>query len=133
MQALSGLQMPILRICLQMHSLHWPQLPYSRSLRHLSPHSDDIKPEWDLGPLLRCLRDDVGWPVPPSGPGLQAQGSLRDLGLSRHLLLLMRVHLPSYHRPRGSGAPCSPTIHFRGTWIYVPKTFMGSHIQIYQH
>ena len=56
MQAPPGLQMPILRTCLQRHSLHWPQLSYPRSLRLLSPHPDDIRPGRDLGPLLRCLR-----------------------------------------------------------------------------
>ena len=44
----------------------------------------------------------------------------------------MRVHRPSYHRPRGLGAPCSPTIRFRGSWIGVLGTFMGSRIKIYQ-
>ena len=92
--------MPILRTYLQIHSLHWPQMPYPRSLRH----SGYIRPGWDLGPLLRCLGEDVGGLGPPSGPGHQARGSLRDLGPSRHLLLLMRVHRPGYHRPRGSGA-----------------------------
>ena len=98
--AFPGLQMPILRTCLHRHSLHWTQLLYPRSLRLLSPHPGDIRPGWDLGPLLRCLRDDVGGPRPPSGPGHQAQGSLRDLSLSRHLLLLMMVHRLRYHRPR---------------------------------
>ena len=100
--------MHILRTCPRRHSLHWPQLPYLRSLGLLSPHPGYIRLGWDLGPLIRCLRDDAGGPRPPSGPGHQALGSLRDLGSSRHLLLMMRVHRPSYHRPRGSGALCSP-------------------------
>ena len=128
MQALPRLQRPIRRTYLQIHSLHWPQLPYLRSRRH----SGDIRPGWDLGPLLRCLKKDVGGPGPPSGPGHQAWGSIRDLGPSRHLLMLMRVHHPSYHRPRELGDPCSPAIRFRGTWICVPGTFKGSHIMIYQ-
>ena len=66
--------MLILRICLQRYSLHWPQLLYPRSFRLLSPHPDDIRPGWDLWPLLRCLRDDVGGPRPPSGPRHQARG-----------------------------------------------------------
>ena len=67
--------MPILRTCLQLHSLHWPQLPYLRSLRH----SGDIRPGWDPRPLFWCLRDDAGGHDPLSGPGHQARGSLRDL------------------------------------------------------
>ena len=133
MQAPSGLQMLILRTCLQRHNLHWPQLPYPRSLRLLSPHPGDIRPGWDLKPLLRCLRYEAGGPRPPSEPGHQARGSLRDLSPSRHLLLSMRVHRPSYHRPRGSGAPCSPAIRFWGTWICMPGTSMGSHTMIYRH
>ena len=69
---------------------------------------------------------------PPSGPGHQARGSLRDLGPSRRLLQLIRVHRPSYHRLRGSSTPCSPAIRFQGTWIYVPETSMGSHTMTYQ-
>ena len=84
--------MPILRTYLQLHSLHWPQLLYPKSLRHLSPHLGNIRPGWDLGPLLQYHRDDAGGPGPPSGPGHQTRGSLRDLGPSRHLLRLMRVH-----------------------------------------
>ena len=110
-QALPGLQVPILWTYLQLHSLHWPQQPYLRSPRD----TGDIRPRWDRGPLLRYLRDDAGGPGPPSGPGHQARGSLRDLGHSRHLPQLMRAHHPSYHRPRGSGAPCSPVTRFRVT------------------
>ena len=132
MQALPGPQMLILRTCLQRHSLHWPQLLYRRSLRLLSPHPDDIKPEWDLGPLLQYIKDDAGGPRPPSGPGHQARGSLRDLGLSCHLLQLTRVHRSNYHQPRGSSAPCSPAIRFQGTWIYVLETSMGSHTMTYR-
>ena len=47
---------------LQLHSLHWPQQPYMRSLRDFG----DTRLEWDLGPLPRYLRDDAG------GPALQA-------------------------------------------------------------
>ena len=42
------------------------------------------------------------------------------------------VHRPGYHWPRGSGAPCSLVIRFRGTWICMPGTFIGSYITIYQ-
>ena len=128
MQAPPGLQMPILRTCLQLHSLHWPQLPYPRSLGH----SSVITQGWDPRPLLRCLRDDAGGSGSPSRPGHQARESLRDLGPSRHLLLLMRVHRLHYRRPRGLGTPCSPATRFRGTWICMPRTSMGSHITIYQ-
>ena len=86
-----------------------------------------------LRPLLWCLRDDTRGPDPPSGPGHQARRSLRDLGLSLHLRRLMRVHCLCYHRPRGSGALYSSAIRFRGTWICVQGTFMGSHITTYQH
>ena len=51
-QALPGLQVPILRTYLQRHSLHWPHLPYLRSLRD----SGDIRLGWDLGPLLHFLK-----------------------------------------------------------------------------
>ena len=129
MQTLIGLQMPIRRTYLQLHSQHWPQQPYPRSLMH----SGDIRPGWDLGPLLRCLRDDAGGPDPPSGPGHQARGSLRDLSLSHHLLRLMRVHRLRYHRPRGSGPHCSPVIRFQGTWIFVPETSMRIHTMMYRH
>ena len=100
MLALPGLRMPFLRTCHQRHSLHRPQLSYLRSLKLPNPHPGDIRPGWDLEPLLRCLKDDAGGYRPPSGPRHQARGSLRDLSPRRHLLLLMRVHRPSYHRPR---------------------------------
>ena len=132
MQALPGPQMLILRTFLQRHSLHWPQLLYQRSPRLLSPHPGNIRPRWDLEPLLQYIRDDTGGPSPPSGPGHQAQGSLQDLDSSRHLLQLIRAHRPSYHRPRGSGAPCSPAIRFQETWICVLETSMGSHTMTYR-
>ena len=132
MQALRGLQMLTPRPACR-DSLHWPQLLYQRSLRLLSPHLGNIRPGWDLGPLLKYHRDYAGGPRPLSGPGYQAQGSLRELGPSRHLLQLIRVHRPSYHWPRGSGAPCSPAIRFQGKWICVLETSMGSHTIIYRH
>ena len=46
------LQRLTLRARLQSHHLHWPQLLYQRSLRFLSPHPGDIRPGWDLRPLL---------------------------------------------------------------------------------
>ena len=110
-QELPGLQVPILRTYLQLHSLHWPQQPYLRSLRN----SGDIRQGWDHGPHLQCLRDNVGGPYPPSGPGHQALGSLRDLGLSCHLPQLRRAHRPSFYQPRGSGALCSLATRFRVT------------------
>ena len=69
-QALPGLQVPILRTYLQLHSLHWPQQPYLRSLRE----SGFIRPGWDLRALLRYLNDDTGGPSPPSEPEHQAEG-----------------------------------------------------------
>ena len=80
-QALPGQQVPILRTYLQLHSLHWPQQPYLRSLKDFG----DTRLGWDLGPLLWYLRDDSRGPGPPSGPGHQARGSHQDPGLSRHL------------------------------------------------
>ena len=126
-QALPGLQVPILRTYLQLHSLHWPQQPYLRSLRG----SGDIRLGWDLGPFLRCLRDDAGGPCPsrgpcpPRGPGHQARGSLRDLGPSSHLPQLMRAHHPSYHRPRGSGAPMFTSDPIPGNVDLCARDFHG--------
>ena len=51
-QALPRLQMLTLWTKLQRHHLHWPLLLYQRRLRILSSHPGDIRPEWDLGPLL---------------------------------------------------------------------------------
>ena len=48
--------------------------------------------------------------LPSKRARTSGRGSLRDLDPSRHLLLLMRVHRLCYHRPRGSGAPCSSVI-----------------------
>ena len=110
-QTLQQLQVSILRTYLQLHSLHWPQQPCLRSLRD----SDGIRPGWDRGPLLRYVKDNVGGPDPPNGPEHQARGSPRDLGPSRHLPQLMRAHHPSFHKPRRSGAHCSPGIKFRET------------------
>ena len=79
-QTPQGLPVTIHRTYMQIHNLQWPQLPSLRSLRD----SGDIRPGWDLGPLLQYLRDDAGGPGPPSRPGHQAQGSPLDLGPSSH-------------------------------------------------
>ena len=87
-----------------------------------------------LGPraLSKYIRDHVGGPRPPSGPEHQARVSLLGLGLSCHLLQLIRVRRLIYHRPRGSCALCSPAIRFQGTWICVPKNSIGSHTMTYR-
>ena len=126
-QALLELQMPILQTYLQIHSLHWPQLPYPRSLRH----SGDIRLGWDLGPLLRCLRDDAGGLGLSSEPRHQDRGSLLDLNPSRHLLQLIRVRHLSYLQVLGSRDRCSVVIRFPGMSIFMPGNSMGSHITIY--
>ena len=78
-----------------------------------------------MGPRApsQCLRGEPGGPGLPSGPALRASGpALRASGpalraqashhrLDRHHLqshqqLRRHLHL-SYHRPRGSGGPCS--------------------------
>ena len=68
-QAHPGLQMLDLQTRLQIHHLHWPLLLYQRRLRLLSPYPGDIRPGWDLGLLLLSIRDHVGGPHLPSGPG----------------------------------------------------------------
>ena len=110
-QALPRLPVPIHRTYQQLHGLHWPQQPYLRSLRD----SGDIRPGWDREPLLRYLRGNTEGPGPPSGLGHQDRRSPQDLDPSRHLPQLMRAHHPSFHQPRGSGAPCSPVTRFRVT------------------
>ena len=97
------------------------------------PHTGDTRLGWDLGPLLLCIRDLVGGPRLPSGPGHLARVSLRGLGLSRRLLQLIRVRRPSYPRLRGSGARCLAAIRFQGTSIFVPGTSMESHTTTYRH
>ena len=110
-QTLPGLPVPILPTCLQLSSQQWPQQPSLRSLRD----SGDIRRGWDLGPLLRCLRDNAGGSGPPSAPGHQARGSPRHRGPSHHLPQLRRAHRPIYHRPRGLGDHFSLGPGFRGT------------------
>ena len=109
MQALPGLQMLILRAKLKRLHLHCPLLLHQKRFRLLSPHPGDIKPGWDLEPLLQCIKDHVGGPRPPSGLEHQARGSLRDLGSSRRLLQLIRVHRPYYHRLEDQ----APHVHLR--------------------
>ena len=133
MRALLGLRMFTFRTRLHRHHLHWPLLLYQRRLRLLSPHQGNIRPGWDLGPLLQCIRDHVGGPHLPSGLGHQARVSLRGLGPSRRLLHLMRVRHPSNHRPRGSGALCSAAIRSQGMSICMPETSMGSHTMTYRY
>ena len=65
------LQRLTLRTKLKSHHLHWSRLLYRRSLRLLSPHPCDIRPGWDLGPLLQCIRDHAGGPCPPSGQDIR--------------------------------------------------------------
>ena len=114
LQSPSGLQMLTLQSRVQRHPLHCPLLLYQRRLRLLSPHPGDIRPGWDLGPLLQCIRDHAGGPRLPRGPGHQVRVSRHGLGPSRRLLQLIRVRCPSYHRPRGSGVLCSVTIPSQG-------------------
>ena len=105
-QAHPGLQLLTLRTRLLRHHLHWPLLLFQRRLRLLSPHPGDIKPRWDLGPLLLSIRDHVGGPRLPNEPGHQARVSQQGLGPSRRPLLLIRVRCPNYPRLQGSGARC---------------------------
>ena len=98
--------MPILRTWLQRHSLHWPQLSCPRSLRILSPRPGDIRPRWDLGPLLRCLRDNAGGPALQAGPYIGPGESSRswsepspppaDEGSSLPLLPASRIRRPMF-------------------------------------
>ena len=127
MQAPPGLQMLTLRSRPHRHPLHCPLLRHQRRFKLQRPHPGDIRPGWDLGPVLQSIRDPAKGPHLSSGPEHQARRSLRDLSPSRRLLQLIRVHRPSYHQRRGSGAPCSPAIRFQGTWICVPETSLGSH------
>ena len=64
-----------------------------------------------MGPRApsQCPRGELGGPGPPSGPALRAQASHLLLDLRHHQLyhLQRRRRHHSYHRPRGSGAPCS--------------------------
>ena len=133
MQAPPGLQMLTLRSRPHRHHLHWPLLLYQRRLRLLSPHPDNIRPGWDLRPLLQYIRDHTGGLRLPSGPRHQARVSLQGLGPSRRLLQLMRVRRLSYRRLRGSGDRCSAAIRFPGTSIFVPGNSIWSHIMIYRH
>ena len=96
------------------------------------PPSGDTRLGWDLGPLPLCIRDHAGGPRLPSGQGHLARVSLRDLGSSRRLLQLIRVHRPSYPRLRGSGALCLAAIRFQGTSIFVSGTSMKSHTTTYR-
>ena len=99
--------MPIHRTYLQLHSLHWPQQPYLRSLRD----SGDIRPGWDHGPHLWYLRGDAGGPGPPSGPGHQARGSPRDLGPSCHLPQISPAS--RIRRPMFTGDPIPGNVDLR--------------------
>ena len=112
---LLGLPVPILRTCLQLSSLQWPQLPSLRSPRD----SEDIRRGWDPGPLPRCLRDDAEGPGPPSGPEHQARESPRHLAPSHHLPQLRRAHRPHLspasriRRPLFTGTPISGNVDLR--------------------
>ena len=132
-QAHPGLQMLTLWTRLQRHLLHWPLLLYQRRLRLLSTHRGDIRPGWDLEPLLKCIRDNAGGPRLQSGPGHRARVSHRGLGPSRRFLQLIRVLRPSYPHIQGSRVRCSAAIRFQGTSISVSGTSMESHTTTYRH
>ena len=84
-----------------------PPSPVHPRPRRMAPPS---KRAWTFG--LRCLR---------------------DLGPSRRLLQLIRVHRPNYHHIQGSRVRCLAMIRSQGTSIFVPETSMESHTTTYRH
>ena len=68
-------------------------------------------------PPLLYIHDHPGGPCFPSGPRHLGQGCLRGLGLSLHLLQLLRVHRLSYPHIRGLGVRCLVVARYQGTWI----------------